>query len=274
MSVSILLVEDNEASLDARKSHIRALDDEAIVIGARDPDTAIHMLRSLPRFDLVIADIDLSETSKKATTHNKGGVAVAEWLRSTKYPAYVAGYSSYFLEGEMTALEKQSFNDFADKALDGPAVSEKYKSWILLSKGNNSVSLLQKLVYEACESQPIESRERPIRVVSLDTLVDYESDEVQEIRDNGYSLSLLLPDVDDEIRKAIPVWILRSESSVQIEVVGQPFLFAEGLTEAAAKEALRVLIIAYYNDLSEKKEDQEMGAYVRILFRFLESLFK
>lgn len=274
MTVSVLLVEDNEPNLKARKAYLESFDACSVVVGARDPDTAIHMLRSLPRFDLVVADIDLSQASKRSHEHNKGGVAIARWLKDTKYPAYVAGYSSHFFDNEMTDAEKTSFDDFVDRDVPGRELDEKLEQWISRAQRDEDGPSLRALLFEAYSDQPPQKKDRQVPVVSLDTLVDYEGDEVQEIRGNGYTLSLMLPEVDDQIRKAIPVWINRQKGSVQIEVVGQPYLFSEGDTEASAKEALRALILGYHEDLREKDPETEMGTYVRLLFRFLDALFK
>ena len=54
----------------------------------------------------------------------------------------------------------------------------------------------------------------------------------------------------------------------------QPYLFAEGANEQNAKEALRSLIVGYYDDLRDKDPNKDMGSYVKFLFSFLDTLFK
>jgi CheY-like chemotaxis protein len=278
MTVSVLLIEDNAANLTAKKALLGTFDNCGTVIGVRDPDTAVHMLRSLPRFDLVVADIDLSETAKGNSSHNKAGIAVARWLKDSRYPAYVAGYSSYFADDEISEGDKETFDDMVDRSVDGIALDEKLETWIKKASENDSGSTLRQLLFEAYASDSAHKTRGSTAasiapVVSLDTLIDYESDELEEIRTSGFSLSLLLPDVDDEIRKAIPIWIKRDSDSVAIEVVGQPYLYATGETEASAKEALKALILGYYQDLKGQHSKAELGAYVKILFQFLDSLF-
>jgi CheY-like chemotaxis protein len=274
MSVSILLVEDNEANLRARKKLLESFEDCSVVVGARDPDTAIHMLRSLPRFDLVVADIDLSQASKQRASHNKGGIAIARWLKDTRYPAFIAGYSSFFSGDELSQSERLAFDDIVDRAVLGKELDRKLATWISNAGNNSNSSNLRALLFEAYADSTSKKIERQVTVVSLDTLIDYEGDEVQDIRKNGFGLSLMLPDVDDQIRKAIPIWIKRELGAVYIEVVGQPYLFSEGGDENTAKEALRDLIMGYYNDLRDKDQEREMGSFVRLMFRFLEALFK
>lgn len=273
MSVSVLLVEDNEPNLQAKKAYLGTFDCGPI-LGVHDPDTAIHVVRSLPHFDLVVADIDLSEASKKCNQHNKGGVAVARWLKETKYPAFVAGYSSYFEGDEISENERSVFDDIVDRSVGGSALNEKMQAWIERASGADRTSTLSALLLEAYQKTTPQSRSKRVPLVSLETLVDYETEEVSEIRRSGYSLSLLLPDVDDEIHRAIPIWIKRESGAHYIEVVGQPYLFAEGANEHEAKDALKVLILGYYEDLIEKDPKEEMGPYVKMLFSFLDSLFK
>jgi len=273
MSVSVLLVEDNIQNLKAKKGYLDTFDCGP-VLGVRDPDEAIHAIRSLPHFDLVIADIDLSQGSKKKEVHNKGGVAVAKWLKETGYPAYVAGYSSFFEGDEISESERSVFNDIVDRSVGFAEQNKKMETWIKSAAGNDRSSILRDLLFEAFEASKSEQKERHVPVVSLDTLVDYDGDEVSEIRKNGFSLSLLLPDVDEEIRKAFPIWVKREASRTYIEVVGQPYLFAEGKSQKDAQEALRSLILGYYEDLRDKDSSIEMGSYVKIMFSFIESLLK
>ncbi len=278
MSVSVLLIEDDAANLTARRNLLRTFDGCGTVVGVRDPDSALHMLRSLPRFDLVVADIDLSQTARAGKNHNKAGVAVARWLKDSRYPTFVAGYSSFFSGDEISDGERAAFDDIVDRSVDGQDLDDKLESWIANASGGESNSSLRQLLFEAYASSSEDTKEtggRPstVPVVSLDTLIDYESEELEEIRASGFSLSLLLPDVDDEIRKAIPIWIKRADAEVAIEVVGQPYLYATGSSEDEAKEALKALILGYHEDLQGKESDDELGAYVKIMFRFLGSLF-
>lgn len=273
MRVSVLLVEDNKSNLQAKKDYLSTFDCGSI-LGVRDPDAAIRAVRSLPHFDLVVADIDLSEASRKLEQHNKGGVAVARWLKETKYPAFVAGYSSYFEGDDISENERSVFDDIVDRSVGGRALDEKMQAWIERASGTDRTSTLRVLLLEAYQKTTLQGRSNHVPLVSLDTLVDYETEEVSEIRRSGYSLSLLLPDVDDEIRRAIPIWIKRENGAHYIEVVGQPYLFAEGANEHEAKDALKVLIVGYYEDLIEKDPNKEMGPYVKMLFSFLDSLFK
>ena len=273
MSVSVLLVEDNEKNLQAKKGYLETFSCEPI-LGVRNPDEAIRAVRSLPHFDLVVADIDLSKASRKREQHNKGGVAVARWLKETKYPAFVAGYSSYFEDDHISENERSVFDDIVDRSVGGDALNKKMQAWIERASKTDRTSTLRNLLLEAYTKTTQQSRSRHVPIVSLETLVDYEAEEVSEIRCSGYSLSLLLPDVDDEIRRAIPIWIKRESGAHYIEVVGQAYLFAEGANEHDAKNALRALIVGYYEDLIEKDPNEEMGPYVKMLFSFLDSLFK
>lgn len=273
MSVSVLLVEDNENNLKAKKGYLKTFDCDTIV-GVRDPDSAIHAIRSLPHFDLIVADIDLSEASKKQEEHNKGGVAIARWLKETNYPAFVTGYSSYFEGDDISDAERAVFDDIVDRSVGGEALNLKFKSWIDTASQKDRTSTLRALLFEAYEQAASKVKDRHIPVVSLDTLVDYEAAELTEIRNSGYKLSLILPNVDDEIRKAIPIWIKREKGFCYIEVVGQPYLFADGSSETLAQESLNSLILGYYEDLKDRNPDDEMGSYVKIMFHFLDSLFK
>ncbi|PWW01978.1 CheY-like chemotaxis protein [Hoeflea marina] len=272
MSVSVLLIEDNEKNLAAKKGYLETFGCGPI-LGVRDPDAAIHAARSLPHFDLVIADIDLSESSKRREEHNKGGVAVARWLRETNYPAFVAGYSSFFEGDEISESERSTFDDMVDRSVGREEQEAKFEDWIERAKRSDRTSTLRALLFEAYEGASREKKDYHVPVVSLDTLVDYDAEQLAEFRDSGFKLSLMLPTVDDEIRKAIPVWIKRAKNSCYIEVVGQPYLFADGTDELQAREALKSLIAGYYDDLRGRDPEKEMGSYVKFLFRFLDSLY-
>ena len=278
MNVSVLVVEDKELNLKARKECLATFDCGPI-LGVQDPDAAIRAVRSLPHFDLVVTDIDLSEASRKRDQHNKGGVAVAKWLKETKYPAFVAGYSSYFEDNEISQNERSVFDDIVDRSVGSDALNKKIEAWIERASKTDRTSILRNLLLEAYTLEAYtktthQSRSKRVPIVSLETLVDYAAEEVSEIRSSGYSLSLLLPDVDDEIRRAIPIWIKRESGAHYIEVVGQAYLFAEGANEHEAKNALKALIVGYYEDLIDKDPNEEMGPYVKMLFSFLDSLFK
>lgn len=273
MSVSVLLVEDKDANLKAKKGLLKELGCGPVV-GVRDPDSAIAAVRTLPHFDLIIADIDLSDASTSKTGHNKGGVEVARWLKATKYPAFVTGYSGFFKGDEITESDRSVFDDFVDRSVGMIELTEKFGVWIGRARNADRGSHLRDLILEAYEASTASAARKHVPVVSLDTLVDYEGNHLEELRADGYKLSLVLPDVDEEIKRAFPVWIKKVRGEVSIEVVGQPYLFASGGSEKEAQDALRALILGYHSDLGGKDPNRDMGPYVKIMFRFLESLFK
>lgn len=272
MPVSVLLVEDNERNLAAKRGYLETFDCGPIV-GVRDPDSAIHAVRTLPHFDLIVADIDLSEGSTSPDEHNKGGVAVAKWLRETNYPAFIAGYSSYFEGDEISEKERSNFDDMVDRSVAGPELDAKLEGWISNASGADRTSSLRSLLFEAYAKTPQDKSTQPVPVVSLDTLIDYCEEDLAEFRAAGYRLKILLPDVDQEIKKAIPVWTLSENNIFHIEVVGQPYLFSEGLTEDEARASLSELMVGYYEDLKGKDPNSDMGSYVKMMFKFLDTLF-
>lgn len=272
MSISVLLVEDNEKNMRAKKVYLETFECGPIV-GVRDPDSAIHAIRTLPHFDLVVADIDLSEASAAPGDHNKGGVAVAKWLRETNYPAFIAGYSSYFADDDISEAERSIFDDMVDRSVGGDDLNYKFERWISEAKESDRTSSLKSLLFEAYAQTDQRKVSTPVPVVSLDTLIDYCEDDLADFRSAGYQLRILLPDVDDEIKKAIPVWILFEDGRYYIEVVGQPYLFSEGSTENEARAALSDLMLGYYNDLKGKDPNDEMGSYIKMMFKFLNTLF-
>ncbi|NBB49796.1 hypothetical protein GVN24_16085 [Rhizobium sp. CRIBSB] len=274
MTVSVLLIEDDERNLRSKKALLSTFPGCDRIVGVRDPDAAIHSIRLNPHFNLVIADIDLSKSSKKKDDHNKGGVAVARWIRDSSYPAFVAGYSSFFAGDELMKSDRQFFDDIVDRSVSGSDLDDKFSGWIARASEMDRSNRLRDFIYEAYKNSNKKEILDKIPVVSLDTLIDYDDDELENIRSSGFSLSILLPDVDDEIRRAIPIWSRREGGNTYIEVLGQPYLYAEGSSDEEAKEALKVLILGYYEDLKCKDPNKEMGSYVKIMFLFLESLFK
>ncbi|WP_415919006.1 hypothetical protein [Tateyamaria sp. SN6-1] len=274
MTVSVLLIEDNAKNLKAKKTLLSVFGCGPVV-GVADPDSAVHAMRTLPHFDLVIADIDLSQSPKATKAHNKGGIDVARWLKQSGYPAYVAGYSSHFADDEISSDERSVFDDMVDRGMVGEELDQRFEDWIARASERDRGTRLGDLLVEAYASVTDRGDRVSAPVVAIETLISYDDDEeVQQIRDAGYTLNLLLPTVNDQIRKAIPIWTKVHDGGVNMEVVGQPYLFSEGATADQAKENLVDLIQGYHTDLADLDPETEMGPYVRMLSNFIGALFR
>lgn len=273
MSVSVLLIEDNEPNLNGKKRLLK-LYGCGPVVGVSNPDSAIHAMRTLPHFDLVIADIDLSLSSPGKKEHDKGGIAVARWLKESAYPAYIAGYSGHFADDDISESERMVFDDMVDRSMDGVQLEARFKQWIASAATSDRRSRLEDLVVEAYASTAASGVRVVSPIVSLDGMIGYDDDEVGQIRETGYELSLLLPKVNGQIRKAIPIWLKKHDQGCNLEVVGQPYLYSDGIDEITAKENLVQLILGYHADLEGLDPKKDMGPYVRMLSNFVNALFR
>ncbi|MGH1428741.1 MAG: hypothetical protein ACRBEE_12430 [Arenicella sp.] len=250
--INVLVVEDNLENLNSRVEYFKSQDNN--VLGVTDSDSAIGAIRSLPNFDLVITDIDLKDKAESQSSLNKNGVQLAKWIKSHNFPCYLVGYSAQFGDGQLSDEELTFFDDFEDRSSGAEAIENKLLYWTREAKNIDSKAHYDKQVKHLVEERNIATKEEVKSALELLELSDmFTSGEniIGEYLKSNFELRIFLPEYKSVIRRPFPAWVGFEDESYFIEVVGQPYLYADGATEEDAEIKLKELMFEFYEDLSE-----------------------
>jgi len=262
----ILIVEDREGG---RNKYAKALRDiNCGVITATNAKEAVNSFMTSPKLDLVFTDIDL-----KGKTHpDKSGVDIARFIKHLDNELPVVGYSSKFVDKELSEEEKGYFNRWFPKGdmlvKDILEMCDNLKDMAnhhKLRRFNEVVDLFNKL-----KAKKIISNDQFGQV--LETAITYDTtpfSQVEEaIAESGYSLKLLSSLVSDFISKPFLVWIRNDETLFEVEVYGYPDLYSFGNTEDEAIKNLIQIMQGYAADMKSDDADNFAGPAL-LLRKFL-----
>lgn len=245
----VLIVEDEEEALDLRKE---LLDDAGCTtIGVRSSDDAIRELRASPGVDLVLTDIRLGRRGE-----DKSGVALARFVKDTYVDLPVAGYSAWFEDDQLSSSERAPFDAMWPKRFNNggeiqaivEACRERAGAHRAMRSGNAfeaqailrrrheqlhpEVEMLRELRLDGGEAAPVETA----------------------LEDAGYRLKLVEPR-NRALAQPTIVWVCAVDGEFEVEVYGQPALYARSTTDADAIADVIELMRLYGAEITASSVD-------------------
>jgi CheY-like chemotaxis protein len=267
-----LLIEDNAANRQSKVELLKLIAGRGPVVAVEGSDEAIRAIRALPRFDLIVADINLPRPGDRHAEENKDGISFARWLRRTGYPAVLAGYSAHFEEAQLPAADRSLFTGgFLFRGEVAREIRRSFREWMEKADAVRE-ELRARPLPRNSEVFPHENEVNFSEgVYSLDVIDLADERAIKELLDDGFTVKLALPKGSQAARPFF-VWYRQDDTGAFVEVFGQPFLYAEAPTLAEAEEQISVLMTGMLADLRDEDPDT-LGPAVLNLRKFLKEVF-
>jgi CheY-like chemotaxis protein len=267
--VAVLLVEDNPENRKEKLNLLREMNSGGPVVGVASSDDAIRALRTLPGFDLIIADISLPANSESDPSQNRDGIALIKWVRKVGYPALPVGYSGLFKEGELSKDDLSAFSDFVGRGAPPDEILTKLRRWL----DDAANFRLRGRGAAVSRDTQVSPRHEFSEGVIPDTIIDLQEERsVKELIDDGFVVRVFSYRGEGDV-KPFFVWVKEGTRDVFLEVFGQPRLYVSDIDLPTAQRSLLSLMRGYYRDLGSEEPDrlshdlQKMVDFLRSIFR-------
>lgn len=271
---AVLLIEDNEDNRRSKMKVLKLMAGRGPVIAVEGSDEAIRAVRALPRFDLIVADINLPHPGDRHGEDNRDGISFARWLHRTGYPALLTGYSAHFGEDQVSRADRDLFHDFLGRGAGPTAIGKAFGDWL---EEADKVRENLRRTPRAKVSRSGSSEEERISfgegVISVDVIDLTDERAIRELLDEGFAVKLARPTGGHKHGRPFFVWFRELDNEgAFVEVFGQPFLYAEAPSLEQAEAQLGVLMTEIFEDLRHEDE-LKLGRPMIDLRNFLQEVF-
>ncbi len=269
---SVLLIEDNAANRQSKAELLKHMAGRGPVVAVEGSDEAIRAVRALPRFDLIVADINLPRPGDRQRDENKDGISFARWLRRTGYPALLTGYSAHFEETQLPAQDLGLFHGFMGRGESPAEIRKIFKGWLeqaTVARDELRGKPLQRSSDAGAPGHDVAFSEG---VYSVDVIDLADERAINDLLKEGFTVKLARPKGIHKAGRPFFVWYRLDDSGAFVEVFGQPFLYGEAGTLTEAEDRLGVLMTGMLSDLRDV-DPVTLGPALQNLRKFLKEVF-
>jgi CheY-like chemotaxis protein len=248
MTISILVVDDVRPIAEGFAGKFRRFSEEHFHVRADvevlcSSDEAVRRIsdESLPTFDLLFTDIDLSG----GDSPDKAGVAFARFAKAMIPGIPLVGCSGQFEQDDLSDEDRGIFDRWWSKgglAHNLPIIAQDTLSRAILYHQSRQTSPITS--EQDCNLVEPEATDSVLRTPRTN----------DEFLEEGYIKTIIEPSTENCLVEPFAVWVKNSQEGVELEVVGCGAIFSWGDTYDDAEAGLMEIIMDLKQSLHEPDE--------------------
>lgn len=253
----VLVVDDDERTLELRVRQLRQAECEPLSVSSFA--AALQQLAASPEVDAVLTDINLDATKPK----DKSGVELGRLVRTMYEDLPVAAYSARFSDQPLSKTEREIFTRELPKGrLRWKEISTSFEELRedALSHRARRRERAQK-TREVLKGRVDKISLAPAEVVRQ--LVPHNGDQASDIEKRlkaaGFSLVVVSSEAFQCLALPLLVWVRERDGLAEVEVYGQPSLYAVEQSVDKALDSLVELMQLFSHDFERPDAPESEG---------------